>query len=59
MSILKRLFVEHCPKCRKELKVEKSNSLKGIVIKSCPDHHYQKEFHPAFETYIESYKNIE
>jgi hypothetical protein len=54
MSILKKLFIEHCPICNKVLETKNSNFLKAIVIKSCPDGHYQKEFHPAFETYIES-----
>jgi hypothetical protein len=54
MNILKRLFVEQCPRCNKILETHNSNTLKAIVIKSCPDGHYQKEFHPAFETYIES-----
>lgn len=54
MHFLKRLFVEHCPKCHKVLETQHSNILKSVVIKSCPDNHYKKEFHPAFETYIES-----
>ncbi|MDR6123339.1 hypothetical protein QFZ87_002936 [Bacillus sp. SLBN-46] len=54
MRFLKNLFVELCPKCNKVLETHRSNTLKAIVIKSCPDQHYQKEFHPAFETYIES-----
>jgi hypothetical protein len=54
MHILKKLFVEHCPICDKQLETYNSNTLKSIVIKSCPDGHYQKEFHPAFEAYIES-----
>jgi hypothetical protein len=54
MSIFKKLFTEHCPICNKILETQKSNILKAIVIKSCPDNHYQKEFHPAIEAYIES-----
>ncbi|WP_191090697.1 hypothetical protein [Niallia endozanthoxylica] len=55
MGFIKNLFVEHCPKCKKALETQHSNTLKAIVIKSCPDQHYQKEFHPALETYIESH----
>ncbi|WP_160726024.1 hypothetical protein [Bacillus sp. USDA818B3_A] len=54
MHLLKRLFNEHCPTCNKVLETKNSNVLKSIVIKTCPENHYQKEFHPAFETYIES-----
>jgi hypothetical protein len=54
MSFLKRLFIEKCPTCNKVLETNKSNILKTVIIKSCPDNHYQKEFHPALETYIES-----
>lgn len=54
MNIFKKLFVEHCPVCNKILEAHNSNTFKAIVIKSCPDHHYHKEFHPAFEAYIES-----
>lgn len=56
MRFLKKLFIERCPKCHKVLETHNSNFFKVIVIKSCPDQHYQKEFHPAFETYIESNK---
>ncbi|MGG3564435.1 hypothetical protein ABES03_22860 [Neobacillus rhizosphaerae] len=56
MRFLKNLFVELCPKCNKVLETHHSNPIKSIIIKSCPDQHYQKEFHPALETYIESNK---
>ncbi|MEO2076091.1 MAG: hypothetical protein ABGX20_12050 [Bacillus sp. (in: firmicutes)] len=56
MRFLKNLFVEHCPKCNKVLETHHSNTLKSIIIKSCPEQHYQKEFHPALETYIETHK---
>ncbi|MDQ6597290.1 hypothetical protein [Bacillus salipaludis] len=56
MGLFKNLFIDRCPKCNKILETHQSKTLKGIVIKSCPDQHYQKEFHPAFETYIESHK---
>ncbi|WP_176541281.1 hypothetical protein [Bacillus sp. AFS076308] len=56
MRLFKNLFIEHCPKCNKVLETKNSKILKSIVIKSCPELHYQKEFHPAFETYIESNK---
>lgn len=54
MNIFKKLFVEQCPICHKILETHNSNTLKAIVVKSCPDGHYQKEFHPAIETYVES-----
>jgi hypothetical protein len=56
MSIWKRLFFEKCPQCQKTLETNKSKIYKGIIIKSCPDLHFQKEYHPALETYIESDK---
>jgi len=56
MSFLKRLFSDKCPTCNKVLNTNKSNFLKARVIKTCPENHYQKEFHPALETYIESDK---
>jgi len=46
-------FAERCPKCKSALEVSKSNALQGKVVKTCPNLHYQKEFHPALETYIE------
>lgn len=55
MLFLKKLFIEHCPKCNKVLETQNSNIIKAVVIKSCPNQHYQKEFHPALETYIESH----
>ncbi len=57
MNFFKRLVTEHCPKCHKVLETSHSNTLKSIVVKTCPDRHYQKEFHPALETYIETYPN--
>jgi hypothetical protein len=54
MKLLKRLFMDTCPTCKKVLETKQSNFLKAIVIKTCPDNHYQKEFHPALESYIES-----
>lgn len=47
------LFIENCPRCRKALEVKDHPSSKTIVIKACPTGHYEKEFHPALETYIE------
>jgi hypothetical protein len=54
MKLLKHLFMDTCPTCKKVLETKQSNFLKAIVIKTCPDNHYQKEFHPALESYIES-----
>lgn len=56
MNFLKTFFNEYCPKCNRVLDTHHSKVLKGIVIKSCPEKHFQKEFHPALETYIESDK---
>ncbi|WP_394235876.1 hypothetical protein [Niallia oryzisoli] len=55
MHFLKKMFIDHCPKCNKVLETKHSETLKAIVIKSCPENHFQKEFHPAFETYIETH----
>ncbi|AND43069.1 MULTISPECIES: hypothetical protein [Bacillaceae] len=52
----KSFFNEKCPTCNKNLVSDKTNSLLSIVIKSCPDNHFQKEYHPALETYVESNK---
>ena len=56
MKFLKRPFIDTCPTCNKVLDTNKSDFIKAIVVKTCPDNHYRKEFHPALETYIESYK---
>jgi hypothetical protein len=56
MNLLKHLFADKCPTCKKVLDTTKSNFFKAIVVKTCPDQHYEKEFHPALETYIEIYK---
>lgn len=54
MSFMNYLTNEKCPHCKKTLETTKSNVLFGVIIKACPDNHFQKEFHPALETYIES-----
>lgn len=56
MGLFKHFFYEVCPKCNKTLETNKSNIFKGIIVKACPDHHFQKEYHPALETYVESDK---
>jgi hypothetical protein len=50
------LFVEKCPLCKAGLEVKDHPSSKTIIIKACPSGHYEKEFHPALETYIERTK---
>ncbi|WP_162990442.1 hypothetical protein [Mesobacillus foraminis] len=56
MKIFDCLFKEICPQCQRALETNKSDIFKGIIIKACPNGHFQKEFHPALETYIESNK---
>ncbi|MCM3575775.1 MULTISPECIES: hypothetical protein [Mesobacillus] len=51
-----KLFIEKCPRCKATLEVKDNPSCKTIVIKACPAGHYEKEFHPALETYIETIK---
>ena len=50
------LFVEKCPRCKTPLEVKNNPLSKTIIIKTCPSGHYEKEFHPALETYIERNK---
>lgn len=50
------LFKEKCPHCKKALEAVNHPSSKAIVVKSCPDGHFEKEFHPALETYVEIHK---
>ncbi|CAI9390645.1 hypothetical protein ACTQ5K_18325 [Niallia sp. Sow4_A1] len=54
MRLFKTLFSEKCPECQKTLVTDKTAFMNSIVKKSCPDNHYQKEYHPALETYVES-----
>lgn len=56
MNLINRFFIDKCPICNKVLETNKSNFLKATIVKTCPENHYQKEFHPALETYIESSK---
>lgn len=51
-----KFFVEKCPRCKAALEVKDNPSCKAIIIKACPAGHYEKEFHPALETYIETIK---
>lgn len=50
------LFVEKCPRCKAALEVKDQPSSKAIIIKACPTGHYEKEYHPALETFIEKNK---
>ena len=56
MSIFKSLFTEKCPTCKKTLVTDKSNVFHVVIKKSCPDQHFEKEYHPALESYIESHR---
>ncbi|WP_181833155.1 hypothetical protein [Bacillus taeanensis] len=54
MKFLKKFLTEQCPTCKKTLVTPKVSSFCGGIVKSCPDGHYKKEYHPALETYIET-----
>ncbi|MFC4322988.1 hypothetical protein [Litchfieldia salsa] len=56
MNLLKLFINEKCPKCNKTLETKHSSILSAFVIKYCSEGHYQKEFHPSLETYIETNK---
>ncbi|WP_404900491.1 hypothetical protein PV791_06315 [Priestia filamentosa] len=56
MKLWNFLFSERCPKCKETLNTTKSKALYGMIIKTCPNHHYQKEFHPALEAFIERHQ---
>jgi len=56
MTFFKRFLNEKCPTCNKDLETNKSNIYKSVVVKSCPENHFQKEYHPALESYIETNK---
>ncbi|RFU69283.1 hypothetical protein D0469_10095 [Peribacillus saganii] len=53
LNILKYLFLDICPKCKKRLNTNKSNKILSLIVKSCPDEHFEKVYHPALETYVE------
>ena len=55
MNIMKNLFIEKCPKCQDPL-VTKHNGFTTKMIKFCPNGHYEKEYHPALESFIETLK---
>lgn len=47
------IFVLKRTGLNKTLDATKSNVFHGTIVKTCPSHHYQKEFHQALETFIE------
>ncbi|TVY00988.1 hypothetical protein FPZ49_32875 [Paenibacillus cremeus] len=58
MSFFNKLTQERCPICKEPLTTDKSNTLFSHVIKSCPKDHYEKEFIPALEGYVEHYNVV-
>lgn len=54
MRIFKGLFADECPKCKETLVVNNTNHFLAKIIKSCPNGHYEKEYHPALESCIET-----
>jgi hypothetical protein len=57
MSLLKKLFADDCPVCHETLITNRTNLLLSHVKKSCPNGHFEKEFHPALETFVETFKS--
>ncbi|UOQ93942.1 hypothetical protein MUO14_02905 [Halobacillus shinanisalinarum] len=51
---IKNLFKEKCPQCKEHLTVNRTSLLSSQVVKFCPKGHYEKEYHPALESYIET-----
>jgi phage FluMu protein Com len=56
MTLFNKLTQEKCPICKEILTTNKSEILVSHVIKSCPKDHYEKEFIPSLEGYVEQYK---
>lgn len=56
MDVISKLTQERCPICKDTLITNKSNTLFSHIIKSCPRDHYEKEFIPSLEGYVEHYK---
>lgn len=57
MLLLKKVFTDRCPVCQEALVADSTYLLLSHVKKSCPNGHFEKEFHPALETVIETYKS--
>ncbi|WLV24041.1 hypothetical protein QR721_10395 [Aciduricibacillus chroicocephali] len=55
MSFFKNLFVEKCPTCQVPL-ISQSTAFPSQIVKSCPNGHYEKEKHPAFDIWVETEK---
>lgn len=56
MRFIKDLFTDKCPTCKETLQLKSGEEFFSSTIKSCPQGHYEKEYHPALETYIETTK---
>lgn len=55
MGFINRMTQEKCPICNETLIADKSNVLLSHIIKACPKNHYEKEFIPSLEGYVEHY----
>ncbi|WP_261134190.1 hypothetical protein [Bacillus sp. Marseille-Q3570] len=53
---MKTLLQEKCPICDKRLDCFNEGFMRTVIIKSCSEGHYEKVFHPALETFIETRK---
>ncbi|MCD7035673.1 hypothetical protein LRR81_15620 [Metabacillus sp. GX 13764] len=53
MSLFSRLFTEKCPKCQQKLVLDTNKQSYSMVVKVCPENHYEKVYHPALESFIE------
>lgn len=58
MTFINKLTQEKCPVCNETLITDKSKPLFSHVIKSCPNDHYEKEFIPSLEGYVEHYNVV-
>lgn len=54
MRFFKNLFKDKCPTCYEILQLKSGEVFFSKTIKSCPKGHYEREFHPALESYIET-----
>ncbi len=56
MRLISTLTQEKCPICKEPLTTNKSKAIFSHIIKSCPKDHYEKEFIPSLEGYVEHYQ---
>lgn len=57
MTRFKKWFLDEYPICKETLMTDRTNLFLTHIKKSCPNGHFEKEFLPALESFVETVRS--